>query len=222
MKWPKVIVVISIINLIALIFVTFSLPSHLRIYLNVIPIFNFMAPKWAVPMVGILPFLLVASMVKYQKQMKSNEQAQKNQKVENIILPAIALLIVALPWVSVLMANRQIGATKLLVAALAGVALGILMIVMGNYMGIIKQNKYLGVKTRWTLKNEDVWRKTHRLSAYLTVIGGIAMIAFSLASLFVNAIWVFYTGMAFSITLIAFVPYVYSYLLYRALVKKTK
>jgi uncharacterized membrane protein len=222
MKWPKVIILINSISLIALILVTFSLPDRLMIYLNVLPIFNFMAPKWAVPVVGLLPFLLVISMVKYQKQMKNDEKVQKNQKVENIILPAIALLIIALPWVSVLMANQKTDGTRMWVVALAGIALGILMIVLGNYMGIIKQNKYLGMKTRWTMKSEEVWKKTHRVTAYLTVIGGAVQIVFSLVSYFLNAIWVFYAGSLLSLIFICLIPYVYSYLLYRALQNKTK
>lgn len=215
MKWVKIFVPLNIINLIALIIMTQYLPKTVMIYLNVIPIFNFMGPRWMVPIVGILPFVLIASMAMYQNQMKNNEQAQKNKKVENIILPVITLIIAVLPWVSVLMANQKSHGINTLVAAIVGVGLGFCMIVIGNYMGIIKQNKYLGIKTRWTLKSEKVWHKTHRMSACLTVIGGCIMIVFSLASHFVNTIWLFYVGMALSITLIALVPYVYSYFIYQ-------
>jgi uncharacterized membrane protein len=51
--------------------------------------------------------------------------------------------------------------------------LGLLYIVMGNYMGQLKQNWYAGIKTPWTLSNETVWNKTHRLGGKLMVIAGI-------------------------------------------------
>ncbi|WP_366923501.1 DUF1648 domain-containing protein [Metallumcola ferriviriculae] len=47
----------------------------------------------------------------------------------------------------------------------AGVAL--LLLVIGNYLGRVRHNYFLGIRTPWTLANEEVWRKTHRLTGYL-------------------------------------------------------
>lgn len=222
MKWPKIVVAVSILSFIALFAVLPTLPERLMIYLNVIPLFNFMASKWAVLVVGVFPFAIVAGMVNYQKHTKKNAQVQKNQRVENIILPAIALLIVALPWISVLMAKQKPSEPSMWIYALVGIALGIFMIVIGNYMGIVRQNKYLGYKTRWAMKSEEVWRKTNRTAAYLSVIGGGVLIVASVLSYFVNMVWVFYAGLILSLTLLAVVPYGYSYVVYRALQRKEK
>lgn len=222
MKWPKAVITVSILSFIALVAVLPTLPERLMIYLNVIPLFNFMAPKWAVLAVGVFPFVIVTGMVNYQKHTKKNVQVQKNQRVENIILPAIALLIAVLPWVSVLIAKQKPSEPSMWVYALVGVILGIFMIVIGNYMGVVRQNKYLGYKTRWTMKSEEVWRKTNRTAAYLSVIGGGVLIVFSVFSYFVNMVWMFYAGLILSLTLLAVVPYGYSYVVYRALQRKAK
>lgn len=223
MKWIKILVPLNVLNLIALIAVTFQLPKFLMIYLNVVPIFNFVGPNWVVPIVGLLPFIIIACMV-YQNKHKQqdDERARKNEKAEAIVMPVITLMITALPWVSVLMAEQKTADMQTRVVAVIGVVLGIVMLVLGNYMGVIKQNKYLGIKCRWTLKSEEVWRRTHRVSAYLTIIGGLLLIAFSAACWAANVLWVFYLGLTLSLVLIALVPYVYSFLLYHRLYQKSK
>ena len=52
-----------------------------------------------------------------------------------------------------------------------GIAL--LLIVFGNYMGRIRPNWFMGIRTPWTLDSEAVWRKTHRLAGWLFVAAGV-------------------------------------------------
>ena len=63
------------------------------------------------------------------------------------------------------------------IGATVSAAIGLLMIVMGNYMGKLKSNFFIGIRTSWTLSSENVWNKTHRLGAKLFVIWGILLIA---------------------------------------------
>lgn len=48
----------------------------------------------------------------------------------------------------------------------------ILFIVIGNYMSRVRHNYFVGIRTPWTLSNEEVWRKTHRLGGKVFVIIG--------------------------------------------------
>jgi len=50
----------------------------------------------------------------------------------------------------------------------------VLFIVMGNVMGRVRHNYFVGFKYPWTLANEEVWRRTHQLGAKLMVLGGFA------------------------------------------------
>lgn len=59
-------------------------------------------------------------------------------------------------------------------------AISVLMIVMGNYLGKIRQNYLMGIRTPWTLANEEVWNKTHRLGGRLFVVSGIVSLLASL------------------------------------------
>jgi uncharacterized membrane protein len=49
----------------------------------------------------------------------------------------------------------------------------VLMVLLGNQMGKVKRNFFIGVRTPWTLADERVWYATHRLSAKLMVVSGL-------------------------------------------------
>lgn len=53
---------------------------------------------------------------------------------------------------------------------------GVLFIVIGNYLPKSKSNFFYGIKTPWTLSSEVSWRKTHRLGGKLFVVAGIVCI----------------------------------------------
>ncbi|MGI6486139.1 MAG: SdpI family protein [Tepidanaerobacteraceae bacterium] len=55
-------------------------------------------------------------------------------------------------------------------------AIGILLIFIGNYFGKIRHNYTFGIKTPWTLANEEVWNKTHRASGPLWVLSGLVWV----------------------------------------------
>lgn len=54
--------------------------------------------------------------------------------------------------------------------------LSVLFIFMGNIMPKIKSNFYFGIKTPWTLSNEDIWCKTHRLTGQLFFWSGFVLL----------------------------------------------
>ena len=90
-------------------------------------------------------------------------------------------------------------------------AVSLLFIFIGNYLPKCKQSFTMGIKTMWTLSDERVWNKTHRLGGVLFVISGVVMLV---AALFFGEKVMFAVTMVASLgTLIA--TTVYSYLLYR-------
>jgi uncharacterized membrane protein len=55
-------------------------------------------------------------------------------------------------------------------------AIGVLFVVLGNLMGKIRPNWFVGVRTPWTLSSKLSWNKTHRLSAWLFILMGLLFI----------------------------------------------
>lgn len=60
-------------------------------------------------------------------------------------------------------------------ALLAGACL--LIVLIGNVMGKVRRNFWLGVRTPWTLADERVWYATHRLAGKTMVGGGLLALA---------------------------------------------
>jgi uncharacterized membrane protein len=44
---------------------------------------------------------------------------------------------------------------------------------MGNVLGKVQRNFWMGIRTPWTLASETVWVRTHRLAAWLFVVAGV-------------------------------------------------
>ena len=47
------------------------------------------------------------------------------------------------------------------------------MLVMGNVLGRVRPNFFVGIRTPWTLSDDQVWRRTHRASGRLLFAGGL-------------------------------------------------
>lgn len=56
------------------------------------------------------------------------------------------------------------------------VALGVLFMVIGNILPKIKPNYYMGLKTPWTLSDEEIWYKAHRLGGKTMFLAGAAIL----------------------------------------------
>ena len=84
---------------------------------------------------------------------------------------------------------------------------GLLFAFLGNYFKTIKPNYFIGIRTPWTLENEEVWKKTHLIGGKLWFVGGLLM---ALTFVLPNKIQI-YTFLAIA-AVITIVPIVYSYL----------
>jgi uncharacterized membrane protein len=94
-------------------------------------------------------------------------------------------------------------------------AIGLLFMLLGNYMKIIKANYFIGIRTPWTLEYESIWKSTHKLASKIWFVGGLAIV---ISSLTTNKDFngIFFISV---ITLLAIIPVVYSYMEYRKLKK---
>lgn len=89
-------------------------------------------------------------------------------------------------------------------------ALGLVMIFAGWMMRKAKRNFFIGIRTPWTLSNDRVWDRTHRIgSALFIVSGALALIGSFFGGM--TAIWLIFTPLVCSTIFLV----IYSYLLYQ-------
>jgi uncharacterized membrane protein len=89
-------------------------------------------------------------------------------------------------------------------------AMGLLFIVLGNFMGKITRNFFVGIRVPWTLASEEVWLRTHRLGGKLFVLAGAVTVLSALLGWGTSP-------MIVAIVLAAAISVVYSFVIYRRL-----
>ena len=95
------------------------------------------------------------------------------------------------------------------ISTVVPVFVGLLFLILGNYLPKIRQNRTVGIKLPWTLQSEENWTRTHRLSGFLWVLCGLVMIPLSLLRLWSG--WLFGALLA----VMVLIPTIYSYALHR-------
>ena len=93
----------------------------------------------------------------------------------------------------------------------AAVLLGVLLAVLGNYLSKVPRNIFIGVRTPWTLADEDVWFRTHRVAARTFTAGGLAVAVLAPLAGERYALPVVIAG----VIVAAVIPVIYSYAIYR-------
>ena len=181
-----------------------QLPNQIPIHFNAAGQANNFQSK-ALAVFGLPVFLLLVHLFVIFMIGRDPKNSAMNEKMVKVIywlIPIVSLI------VSYLIYSKALGSTTnpyVFVSAL----LGLIFVIMGNYMPKLKVNHTVGIRLPWTLQNEDNWHKTHRLAGKLWVLGGLILLLeaglqFALSYVLVLVILA-----------IVFIPMVYSYQLSR-------
>lgn len=98
------------------------------------------------------------------------------------------------------------------VSLIVPIAVGFMLTVIGNMMPKFKQSYFVGIKTPWTLSDDEVWNRTHRIGGRIWFAGGLVMVAaVFLPSQLIDIV------MPVLVLSLVIVPIAYSYVIYRKL-----
>jgi uncharacterized membrane protein len=62
------------------------------------------------------------------------------------------------------------------VGTVVPVAVGILFIIIGALMERMPPSWFMGIRTPWTLSNDEVWRKTHQIGGVCFILAGLLLV----------------------------------------------
>ena len=136
---------------------------------------------------------------------------QADPKHKNMSGALVNIVIWTVPVISLLCSGLTLGRAlgyDLRIEMVLPVFMGLLFILIGNYLPKTKQSYTMGIKLPWTLASEENWNRTHRLAGFLWVLGGVYFIVMSFIGWSLAAFLI-------PIAVMVLVPTVYSYLLYR-------
>ena len=148
-----------------------SLPETVPIHWNAEGEIDGWAGKWAALAMGALPFGLTLLLAAVPRLDPRAESYRKHRKVYNLLSAGFVLFFIGVAWVVMLSALDF----NLPAAGLLSAGMGVLFILLGNFMPRIRPNYTFGIRLPWTLANETVWYKTHRVGGALLMAAGILM-----------------------------------------------
>ncbi|MFY0696658.1 MAG: SdpI family protein [Balneola sp.] len=186
-----------------------DLPDQVPVHFNIHGEADDYGPKWMnaimLPVIGIAVYFLLIFLPAIDPK-KRIESTQKPIAAIRIITSVFFVTIYGIVMAITLGYQIDMGNYIFIVV-------GLLFMVLGNYMNSVKPNYFIGIRTPWTLENPEVWKKTHRLGSKLWIIGGLLFILVPL--LFGISETVFITLTLFVIAILVGVPVVYSYIMYK-------
>ncbi len=205
-KWK--ILISSIVTLSPILFgmiVWDILPEKIAIHWGI----NGEVDGWSSPLFAILflPiflfFLNLLCLFITSKDKKNKNQSSKAMNVIFWIMPTLSI------YVNGIIYAMAFG-LELNFMAIVCILLGVLFIVIGNFMPKVTQNHTYGIKIKWTLANEENWNATHRFSGKVYFATGCV---FLLCTFLPEA---FFVGVMILTILVSVVlPMVYSYNFYK-------
>ena len=156
---------------------------------------------WLIPVMALVFTLLFPLFRKIDPESKNYEKFAKAWEIFQLtIIGFLAYLYAITTYVSFNIDKSY------LVGRLVTLGIGGMFVILGNYMGKIRHNYFVGIRTPWTLASPEVWQKTHRIAGWIFVIAGLLIILMSL--FWLQYIWPLF--IAIIITIVA-VPAFYSY-----------
>lgn len=185
-----------------------SLPDPMPVHWNLDgEVDGYSTRLWGIAVLCLLPlgvFLLLRVLPSISPQ---GFRMDRFERALDMIVLAITLAISGLVALALLAAAGGDVPT----GTLRPLILGGLFVVIGNFLGKVQRNFFVGIRTPWTLASDEVWARTHRVGAWLFVLAGVAICATALEPRWFLRVLVAAIGGA------AILSVAYSFVVYRRL-----
>lgn len=178
------------------------LPARVPIHWNAAGRVDGWGPSWVnaflLPAIACLVYLLFL-------YIPLIDPARRNYPAFEGSLRAFRLLIVGfLVLVHLVVVGASMG-YPVKVDVVIRAAIPLLFVGLGTRLPKLKPNWFFGIRTPWTLANEEVWERTHRVAGAIWVWGGLALVLCAFLPPGVG-----FPAFVAGIVVLALVPVVYS------------
>jgi len=171
-KIRKGMIILILISIIATIFIYTSLPGKIPIHWNVKGEIDAYRSKSFIWFTALLPLVIYLLMIYIPEIDPKRESYKKHKKAYEILINILVPFFIMIHWIAIFSALGY----PVSIARIIPIGIGILFLVIGNYMGQIRPNYTFGIKLPWTLADETVWKKTHRVGSITFILSGLIFI----------------------------------------------
>lgn len=202
--------VLCVASLVAHLVLLPQLPNAVPLHFGASGEVNGWGARWQALLLDVLPLALLVLFYLVPRIDPKGHNYERSGKVYQLFVVLFTLMMTAMTWSTEVIAfGLASGDSFGLVIPLM---VGILFVVLGNYMPRVRDNYTFGFRTPWALDDERIWRRTQRFGGVALIVSGLA---FVLAALMGGGILWF--ALAVGLTVAGAIgAYVYSYLLWKA------
>ena len=171
-----ILTVVCVLNFAAHLYFYPSLPDIVPTHWGASGQVNGWGPKSTVLILAALPFAMLILFEVIRKIDPKHQNFEKFGKVWNLCVVLFTVIMAAFSWLSDLAVFGKLPDSSNLVSILVCGGIGVLFIILGNFMPQIKQNYTFGCRTPWALNDEHNWQRTQRMGGYTFVVMGIVLL----------------------------------------------
>lgn len=199
--------VVILATLVGIIVAYPQLPSMVPVHWNAHGQVNGWAPKWQLFLYG--PGMMLALVGIFAALPWLSPKRFEVDSFRPTYLYIMIVIVAVFAYIQILTLFTALGLSLDVGRAIEG-GVSLLIALLGNVLGKVRRNFYVGVRTPWTIANERVWNATHRLAAKTFFAGGLLGL---IAVLFRGPFWL----PVAAFLLAAFIPVIYSLIFYKQL-----
>ena len=147
---------------------------------------HFLMPVFLIVWVILMQVITYFQEKKIEDEPTPREQASRRNNIKVVRIVTVVfeifwlILICWMLWTSKENANIETAQTVTNMGQFIWIALGILLVVIGNILPKSRMNSVIGVRTTWSMYNEETWSKSNRFGGIVLMVTGVAMVIASL------------------------------------------
>lgn len=208
-KKEIIILCVLIAPIIYMLIVWKQIPEQVPIHFNLKGEADNYGSKYLFPLLHIGLYLLLLILPKIDPRKKNYEIFSSTYfKLRFVLILFFSVIIFLIITNGI---GMHVNMERILVTGLL-----LLFTIMGNYLGNIRPNWFIGIRTPWTLENETVWKKTHFMAGKLWFWAGLAGLVLSF---FLTGRILHYIIIAI-VLIISITPLVYSFIIFKKMDKR--
>jgi uncharacterized membrane protein len=197
MIWPTI---VGLVPLVVGMILYSQLPSRMPIHFGLNGQPNGYSGKFSgvilFPLLMVLANILIYLSLKYARQ--------NNDKLKVVVIWIIPIISLVVQTMTIMVALGH----KVNIGVIVFLLIGVIFIVLGNYMPKTTPNLIMGVRIPTTMKNPENWQKTNRLGGLMLVVAGAILILGGIIGIWSSAVLV--VALIIGMILVVVVPIVYS------------
>lgn len=158
-----ILTVVCVLNFAAHLYFYPSLPDIVPTHWGASGQVNGWGPKSTILFLAAIPFVTLIMFEVIRKIDPKHQNFEKFGKAWNLFVGLFTVMSAAFSWLSELAVFGKLPDSSNLVSILVCGGIGVLFIILGNFMPQIKQNYTFGCRTPWALNDEHNWQRTQRM-----------------------------------------------------------